>query len=186
MSNASIRIQPARGADCAGIAELYAGYVLNSLCTFELLPPPEAEWRVRLARADRIGLPFLVAVEGDELLGYAYLTPWRERPGYRFTVEDSVYVDRRRHGQGVGRQLMHELLTRAHTWGARQVVAVVADSGEPASYQLHLGLGFREAGRLHRVGFKLGRWVDTRLLQLSLPDEAEALPPDRGPLLPLT
>lgn len=168
MSNPATEIRPARAADCTAIAALYAGYVRDSLCTFELVPPTGEEWRVRLARVDKLGLPFLVAVERDELLGYAFLAPWRERPGYRFTVEDSVYVDSRHHGQGVGRRLMEELLVRAQTWGARQVVAVVANSGEPASLQLHLSLGFREAGRLQGVGFKLGRWVDTRLLQLSL------------------
>jgi L-amino acid N-acyltransferase YncA len=185
MNTAAIRIRPASAEDCPWVAELYAGYVLSSLCTFELVPPSGEEWRARLARVEQLGLPFLVALAGEELLGYAYLTPWRERPGYRFTVEDSVYVAPLRHGQGVGRRLMAELLLRAKAWGARQVVAVVADSGEPASLQLHLRLGFREAGRLSRVGFKLGRWVDTRLLQLSL-EQGEATPPDREPLFPPT
>jgi L-amino acid N-acyltransferase YncA len=157
MRTAAIRIRPARREDCDWIAELYAGYVLSSLCTFELVPPSPEMWRKKLLRLDRLGLPFLVAVEGAELLGYAYLTAWRERPEYHFTVEDSVYVDPLRHGQAVGRRLMTELLEGARAWGARQVIAVIADTGEPASLLLHRSLGFREVGRLQRVGFKLGR-----------------------------
>jgi len=176
MRTAAIRIRPATEGDCAQVAQLYAVYVRESVCTFELEPPTGENWRNKLLGLDQLGLPFLVAVEGEELLGYAYLTPWRERPGYRFTVEDSVYVDSRLHGQGLGRRLMAELLVGARAWGARQVVAVVADSGEPASLHLHRSLGFREVGRLERVGFKLGRWVDTRLLQLSLEQEDSPSP----------
>jgi L-amino acid N-acyltransferase YncA len=178
MSSAAIRIRPAIEGDCVQIAELYAGYVRDSVATFELVPPTAENWRNKLLGLDQLGLPFLGAFEGEYLLGYAYLTPWRERPGYRFTVEDSVYVDSRHHGRGVGGQLMAELLVRARAWGARQVLAVIADSGEPASLQLHRSLGFQEVGRLLRVGFKLGRWLDTRLLQLSLEEEdgADASP----------
>ncbi|MGA8206790.1 MAG: N-acetyltransferase family protein [Candidatus Dormiibacterota bacterium] len=175
MTSPTTRIRPATAADCERIAELYGGYVRDSLYTFELVPPTPEEWRVKLSGLEQLGLPFLVATEEAGVVGFANLTPWRERPGYRFTVEDSVYVDSHHHGQGVGRRLLEELLRRGRISGARQVIAVIADSGEAASLNLHQRLGFQEVGRLHRVGFKLGRWVDTRLLQLSL--EGDYQPP---------
>jgi phosphinothricin acetyltransferase len=152
------------------VAALYGGYVRDSLATFELVAPSADDWRAKLAALDQVGLPFLVQVEGEELVGYALVTPWRPRPGYRFTVEDSIYIAPRRTGQGHGRRLMMELISATRTWGAKQVLAVIADSGEPASPALHLGAGFVEVGRLRQVGFKQGRWVDTLLLQLSLED----------------
>ena len=155
------------------MAELYAGYVRDSLATFELVAPTADDWRGKLAELGELGLPFLVASDGPELLGYAYVAPWRPRPGYRYTVEDSIYVDPRHTGHGHGRHLMGELISRTRAWGASQVIAVIADSGEAASAALHLGSGFVEVGRLRRVGFKQGRWVDTVLMQLSL-EEAPA------------
>ena len=167
-TDAGVVVRPATSADCDAVAALYGGDVRDSLATFELVAPSADDWRAKLADLDQVGLPFLVQVE--ELVGYALVTPWRPRPGYRFTVEDSIYIAPRRTGSGHGRRLMMELISATRTWGAKQVLAVIADSGEPASPALHLGAGFVEVGRLRQVGFKQGRWVDTLLLQLSLED----------------
>jgi phosphinothricin acetyltransferase len=166
----AVQNRPASRQDCNPVAELYAGYVRNSLCTLELVPPSPEEWGAKLAYLVRVGLPFLVATDEQQLLGFDYLSPWRSKPGYHFTVEDSVYVDPSHVRRGVGRRLLTDLFIDARSWGARQVIAVIADTGEPASLALHHSLGFQEVGRLPQVGFKLGRWVDTRLLQLSLGD----------------
>ncbi|HVC39309.1 MAG TPA: GNAT family N-acetyltransferase [Candidatus Dormibacteraeota bacterium] len=163
-----VLIRAALASDCEEVAELYSGYVRDSLATFELTAPSRADWQTKLADLNGLGLPFLVAVEGTRLVGYALVTPWRPRPGYRFTVEDSIYVEPGRTGQGLGRQLLGELVAQARAWGAKQMIAVVADSGEPASPALHLAAGFVEVGRLARVGFKHGRWVDTVLYQLNM------------------
>ena len=169
-ADGQVVIRPATPADCRSVAALYGGYVRESLANFELIAPGLEDWQAKLEELDKLGLPFLVAIDGEELVGYALLTPWRPRPGYRFTVEDSIYIHPQRTGQGLGRRLLSELLAAARAWGAKQVVAVIADSGEPASPALHLGAGFVEVGRLRQVGFKQGRWVDTLLLQLGLED----------------
>jgi phosphinothricin acetyltransferase len=163
----------ATSADCAAVARGYRGYVEDSLATFEVVPPTCQDWRRKLEGLDKIGLPFLVAIERGEVAGYALATPWRPRPGYRFTVEDSIYIHPQRIGHGLGQRLMAELIKAVRAWGAKQMVAVIAESGDPASPALHLRAGFVEVGRLRRVGFKQDRWVDTTLLQLSLEDWPE-------------
>ena len=163
-----VAIRPARPTDCQAVAQLYGGYVRASLANFELEAPAAEDWQLKLADLEKVRLPFLVAIDGSDLVGYALATPWRPRPGYRFTVEDSIYIDPERKGQGLGRRLLSELITELRAWGAKQVIAVIADSGEPASLALHLGTGFVEVGRLRQVGFKQGRWVDTLLMQLGL------------------
>ncbi len=178
-TDAGARIRPALPSDCEAVAALYEGYVRDSLATFELVAPTPDDWRSKLEGLDQVSLPFLVAIIGDELLGYALVTPWRPRPGYRFTVEDSIYIDPRHTGHGHGRRLMQELLVCVRAWGATQVIAVIADSGDAASPALHLSCGFVEVGRLRQVGFKQGRWVDTLLMQLSLEDAADQR--GRGP-----
>lgn len=172
-------IRSAIASDCAAVARLYAGYVRDSLATFELVAPSEHDWQVKLRDLDGVGLPFLVVLKGDELVGYALATPWRPRPGYRFTVEDSIYIHPQHLGLGLGRRLMSELIAALRSWGARQVIAVIADSGELASPALHLSAGFQEVGRLRQVGFKHDRWVDTLLFQLTLEDASgdRQLPP---------
>lgn len=175
-----IRVRPATPDDCAPVASLYGGYVRDSLSNFDLVAPTPWDWQEKLSGLEEVGLPFLVAVAGEELVGYALATPWRSRPGYRFAVEDSIYVDPAWVRRGIGRKLMAELIERLRLWGAKQVIAVVADSGELASPALHLGAGFTEVGRLRQVGFKQGRWVDTRLLQLSLDDQSDESDPTRS------
>jgi L-amino acid N-acyltransferase YncA len=163
-------IGPAAPADLERVAGIFAHYVRNTAVTFEETPPTVADWRRRLDDLAGLGLPFLVARAGGEVAGYAYAAPWRRKPAYRHTVEDSVYLATGRTGQGLGRRLLGELLTRCGQAGARQVVAVIADAGadSEASISLHRSFGFAHAGRLTGVGHKHGRWIDTVLMQRDL------------------
>jgi L-amino acid N-acyltransferase YncA len=154
--------------DLDAIAEIYAQYVATSVATFELDPPDAAEWRRRFAAITDAGLPFLVTERDGAIAGYAYCAPWKTRPAYRATVEDSVYVAPSAVGQGCGTELMRELLDACGAAGIREVIAVIADTGDPASVELHRRFGFVDAGRLTRVGYKHDRFVDTVLLQRTL------------------
>ncbi|GAA2371414.1 GNAT family N-acetyltransferase [Nonomuraea africana] len=161
-------IRSATAADLAAVAAIYAHYVATSVATFDEVAPEAAFWSGRLRELDERGLPFLVAEEEGEVAGYALASQWRPKPAYRHTVEDSIYLAPGRTGRGLGRALLGELLPRCAKGGIRQVVAVIADTGEPGSAALHRAFGFEAAGRLKGVGFKLGRWVDTELMQLDL------------------
>jgi L-amino acid N-acyltransferase YncA len=166
----SLEIREARAADLDAIHTIYAHYVTTSAATFELTPPDRREWDRRFAAIAEQGLPFLVAGHTDGIDGYAYCAPWRPRPAYRRTAEVSVYVAPAAAGHGVGGALLDALLARAGEAGLRELIAVVADTGDPASMALHRGRGFAEAGRLAGVGRKHGRWLDTVLLQRRLHD----------------
>jgi phosphinothricin acetyltransferase len=161
-------VRVAEHGDLPAIAAIYAPYVERTVITFETEPPDVAAWAARLDAVAERGLPFLVAESEGDVVGYAYTGPWKERSAYRHTVEDAIYLATESTGRGVGRILLNALLQACAAAGVQQVVAVVADSGDPASTQLHARCGFREVGRLERVGFKHGRWVDTVLMQRSL------------------
>jgi phosphinothricin acetyltransferase len=171
MPSAAI-ICPATPADLAAVAGIFAHYVTASVITFEEIPPTVAAWQQRLDDLARQSLPFLVARIGDEVVGYAYASPWRPKPAYRHTVEDSVYLAPGWTGRGVGRDLLEALLRECDRAGARQVVAVIADTGNEACAALHRRLGFADVGRLTGVGRKHGRWVDTMLMQRARPTAA--------------
>ncbi|MGP4020393.1 GNAT family N-acetyltransferase [Saccharopolyspora sp. 5N708] len=170
MVNSSIvkSLRAATAADLPAIAEIYAHYVANSTATFELEAPDLAEWRNRFAALGEAGLPFLLAEAEGRTAGYAYCSRWKTRPAYRHTVEDSIYLAPWAVGRGLGGALLDELLARCSAGGIREVIAIVATTGDPASEALHRKRGFAEAGRLSRVGYKHERWLDTMLLQRSL------------------
>jgi phosphinothricin acetyltransferase len=148
--------------DIPHMREIYNHYVLNSTVTFDEKPVTLAEMRKKFAVVEKLGYPWLVAVSaGGQVLGYAYVTPWKAKAAYRFTVENSIYLGPASTGKGIGRALMGELLTRAK-------VAVIADKGAEASIALHADFGFTEIGHMGRVGFKFGRWLGTVLMQRSL------------------
>ncbi|MFI6495816.1 GNAT family N-acetyltransferase [Nonomuraea typhae] len=157
-------IRPVASADLPAVAGIYAHYVLTTVATFEEVPPGPAFWQ---DKAD-LGLPFLVAEVEGRVAGFAYAGPYRPKPAYRHTLEDTVYLAPGSTGRGLGRALLEALIGACREAGARQLVAVIADSGDPASLRLHVKLGFEEAGRLRGVGFKHGRRLDTVLLQLEL------------------
>ncbi|MFR9723146.1 N-acetyltransferase family protein [Streptomyces sp. MS19] len=161
-------VRPAGPDDLFQVATIFAHYVASTLITFMETAPTTAEWqRKREGIAER-GLPFLVAEEDGEIVGFAYASPWRAQEAYRYTVENSVYLAPGRTGRGLGRTLLAELLDACEAAGVRQVVAVIADCGNEASPALHRRLGFRDAGRLSAVGHKRGQWLDTLLMQRDL------------------
>jgi len=165
--SAELRVRPCRAADLEAVRGIYAHYVLNSTATFEEVPPALGYWEQRLTEIDRLGLPFRVGEIDDRVIGYSFCSPWRPRPGYRFTGEDSVYLAPDAVGRGFGRRLLADVLAGSREAGVREIVAVIASGGTDASLRLHRRLGFRDVGTLTRVGFKFGGWLDTHLLQLS-------------------
>ncbi|ROS73075.1 GNAT family N-acetyltransferase [Cellulomonas sp. PhB143] len=164
----SLTLRAATPSDMAGVAAIYDHYVLTSTATFELTPPGPPLWDAKLDAVRDGGWPFLVADTCGEVAGFAYVGPWRPRPAYEHTVEDSIYLDPAYTGRGVGTQLMARLIEEAEQAGAREMIAVVADMDSPASLSLHRRAGFADAGRLERVGRKFDRWLGTTLLQKSL------------------
>ena len=169
-----VNIRASLDRDIAEITAIYAHHVLNSLASFELNPPDEAEIARRRADVLQRGLPYLVAVGQDQVLGYAYAAPYRSRPAYRYTLEDSIYVRKDATGRGVGRMLLEALLAACARSGCRQVIAVIGDSANAGSIGLHQACGFTRVGLLPAVGFKFGRWVGSVLMQCALAAENDA------------
>ena len=169
-------VRDSRPEDMDRIQAIYAHHVLTGLASFEEVPPDVPELARRRADVLGRGLPHLVAEAGGAVAGYAYAGLYRPRTAYRFTVEDSIYVDPAAVGQGVGRALLAEVIARCTAAGYRQMVAVIGDSGNAASIGLHSHLGFVSAGVLKAVGFKFGRWVDSVLMQRPLGPGESSLP----------
>jgi phosphinothricin acetyltransferase len=169
-------IRAATPDDGAAMAAIYAHHVLHGTATFEEVPPDAAEIARRLDDIACRGLPYLAAEADGRLLGFAYAGPYRARSAYRFTLEDSIYLDPAATGRGLGRRLLERLIADATAAGARQLVAVIGDSGNAASIALHARLGFAHAGTLRSVGFKFGRWLDTVQMQRPLGPGDSALP----------
>jgi L-amino acid N-acyltransferase YncA len=162
-------IRPSRDGDTAPIAAIYAHYVRNDIVTFESEPPDIDELNRRRAGVQAKGLPWLVAeIEDGVIAGYAYAGPYRPREAYRFTVEDSIYLDPGRLGKGIGSALLAQLIAACEAAGAKQMVAVIGGRPDTASVRLHAKFGFRQVGVLEAVGFKFGRWIDTILMQRTL------------------
>lgn len=162
-------IGPAETRDLPAIGRIYAHHVGTGVATFDTTPPDGAQWRERFDAIAASGLPFLTARLDDRVVGYAYCTPWKSRPAYRHTVESSIYLAAEAVGRGVGGRLLDALLDRCAEAGVREVIAVIVDADAAASLGLHRSRGFVDAGRLTNVGHKHGRWLDTLLLQRSLP-----------------
>jgi phosphinothricin acetyltransferase len=154
--------------DLPEVREIYALEVREGTASFELEPPTLAEMAARFAAIEAAGLPYLVAELDGRIAGYAYAGPYRPRPAYRYTVEDSVYVARAALRQGVGRALLAAVIERATAQGRRQMVAIIGDSAHRASIELHRRAGFRLVGTLENVGWKFGRWLDTVIMQRAL------------------
>jgi L-amino acid N-acyltransferase YncA len=168
-----IVVRAAIVSDMAAIAGIYAHHVSHGTGTFETEPPDEEEMIRRWSEVTTRGLPWLVAEDLGEVVGYAYAGPYRSRPAYRHTVEDSVYVRVDRVGKGVGTLLMKELIAATQACGMRQMIAVIGDSGNHASLRLHQQFGFSDSGLLKDVGFKFDRWLDTVFMQRSLIKDGE-------------
>ena len=175
-----IALRPAADGDVARITAIYADHVLTGFASFEVTPPDSPEMARRRADVLARGLPYVVAELAGAVVGYAYAAPYRLRPAYDYTVEDSIYVDRGALGRGVGRRLLERLIADCAAGGYRQMVAVIGDSGNQASIALHEACGFARVGLLPSVGFKFGRWVDSVLMQRPLGAGDAALPSQGG------
>lgn len=173
----SIDIRAATAADLRTITDIYGDAVLHGTASYELEPPTLEEMTRRYLALAGGGFPYLAAVRGGRLAGYAYAGPFRPRPAYRFIVENSVYVAPWAKGGGVGRLLLEHLIGEAERLGFRQMIAVIGDgSPESASVRLHARVGFRHCGRLEGSGYKHGRWLDTVFMQFSMNGGAETPP----------
>jgi phosphinothricin acetyltransferase len=169
-------IRPAEPRDIPAVTRIYAHAVRYGTASFELDPPDEAEMGRRCRALVDGGYPYLVAENDDEVAGYAYAGPYRARPAYRFTVEDSVYIAPDRQRRGVGRALLDRLLVESEARGFRQMIAVIGDSAQTPSIELHRAAGFRLVGTFEAVGFKFGRWFDSVLMQKPLGDGSDPMP----------
>ncbi|MFD4422784.1 GNAT family N-acetyltransferase [Agromyces sp. NPDC058484] len=162
-------IRQARQGDLPAVREIYNHYVANSTVTFDEDAMTLREWKSKFAYLQKLGMPFLVAESpSGQLLGYALVSPWRQKRAYRFTVESSIYLGPAATGKGLGRALLGELIARSKAAGLKEMIAVIADQGADASIALHERFGFVEIGRMGRVGFKFDRWLGTVLLQKTL------------------
>ncbi|MGB8435022.1 MAG: N-acetyltransferase family protein [Burkholderiales bacterium] len=174
-----LTIRASAPTDVGAIAAIYAHHVRNGLASFEIVPPDDAEIARRRDSTLARGLPYLVAELDRRIAGYAYAAPYRERPAYRYTLEDSVYIDPAAARQGIGRALLDALVVSCAALGYRQLIAVIGDSANAASIGLHEACGFARTGLLPSVGFKVGRWVDSVLMQRAL-GSGDTVAPDEG------
>lgn len=172
----AVTVRSAAEADMAAVQAIYAEAVLHGLASFEEVPPTLDDMLARRAGILALGLPWLAAELDGRVVGYAYATPHRARPAYRYTLEDSVYVADGMRGRGIGRALLAALIEACEAGPWRQMVAVIGDSANKGSIALHERVGFRMVGTLEAVGFKFGRWVDTVLMQRPLGEGGDSLP----------
>ena len=165
----SVTIRSASKDDCADICDIYNFYIQSSVITFDEQPMDPSSWHEKLAQIQNLHLPFIVATaESGQLLGFAYLAPWRHKSAYRRTVENTIYLKPEAIGQGLGPRLLSELLRLGKDAGIKEVVAVISDSEADTSIQMHKKFGFKKVGQLPGVGFKFDRWLGVILMQKSL------------------
>ncbi|RFA11965.1 N-acetyltransferase family protein [Subtercola boreus] len=162
-------IRRASAADMPYVREIYNHYVANTVVTLDEDAMTLKAWKQKFAWLSKLDMPFLVAISGsDQVIGFAYVSPWKQKAAYRRTVEDSIYLGPAATGKGLGKALLKELLAEAKAAKIKEVLAVVVDKGAEGSIRLHESFGFKEVGRLGKVGFKFNRWLGTVLLQKHL------------------
>lgn len=165
----SYSIRPALPEDLPGIRDIYNHYVANSTVTFDEKAMTIRDWRSKYARLQQLDMPILVAeAPSGTLLGYTMVYPWQSKAAYRYTVEDSIYLGPASTGKGLGKALLGALIEACQEAGIREIIAVIADKGADASIRLHASYGFKEVGRMGRVGFKFDRWLGTVMMQKSI------------------
>lgn len=169
-------VRPVRDADMPAIQAIYAHHVRHGTASWELEPPDLAEMARRRDAILALGLPYVVGERDGRILGYSSAGPYRPRPGYRFTVENTIYVLDEVAGGGVARPLLQRVIDDCAAAGRRQMVAVIGDSANHASIRFHAKMGFRHVGVIENIGFKFGRWLDSVLMQRTLGAGAESLP----------
>ena len=161
-------IRPSHDDDLAAITAIYAHHVLHGTGTFETEPPTEADMATRRADVLGKGLPYLVAEQDGQVLGFAYCNWFKPRPAYRFSAEDSIYLAPHAKGQGLGRMLLAELVLQAERVGVRKLIAVIGDSANTGSIGVHRSAGFKPVGVLASCGWKFDRWLDVVLMEKPL------------------
>ena len=169
-------LRAADPADIPAITTIYAHAVRFGTASFEIAPPDRTEMARRYQALRAGGYPYLVAEHDSEVVGYAYAGPYRDRPAYRWSVEDSIYVAPQSQRGGIGRALLTALIDEAERSGFRQMIAVIGDTANTASIELHRAAGFRMVGTFDNVGFKFGRWLDSVLMQRPLGKGATSVP----------
>src|ERR1700733_5775874 len=172
----SPEIRPATAADLPAITEIYDHAVRYGTATFELIPPDLTEMTRRFGALMDDGFPYLVAALEGRVVGYAYAGAYRPRPAYRFTLENSVYLQPGIHRRGIGLQLLQRLIVESESRGYRQMIAGIGDSANAGSIGVHTRCGFQMIGTHPSVGFKFGRWLDTVMMQLALGEGGNTLP----------
>ncbi len=173
---APLEIRPITEADLPGVTEIYGEAVRHGTATFELIPPDLAEMTRRFKALADGGFPYIVAALEGRVVGYAYAGAYRPRPAYRFTVENSIYLDPQIHRRGIGLKLMQRLIDECAARGFRQMIAVIGDSANAGSIGLHTRCGFEMIGTHPNVGLKFGRWLDTVMMQLALGEGGTTVP----------
>jgi L-amino acid N-acyltransferase YncA len=161
-------LRPAKPSDIPAVTAIYRPAVLVGTASFELDPPSEEEMLRRFKAITDGGYPYFVAELDGRVVGYAYASAYRTRPGYRFTVENSIYISSDAQGKGLGRMLLAALIEACTAQGFRLMVAIIGDSANFASITLHRRAGFTFSGTIHSVGYKFGRWLDSVIMQLPL------------------
>lgn len=167
-AKSELYIRAATLADVPAITRIYVQAVLHGTASFEIEPPDEAEMARRMKLLLAGSYPYLVTEFADEVAGYAYAGPYRDRPAYNWCVEDSIYIVPEFHRRGIGRRLLMRLITECEARGFRQMIGVIGDSANTASVAVHAAVGFRHTGTFQSIGFKHGRWLDTVLMQRAL------------------
>lgn len=161
-------IRTSQPEDIPAISAIYAHHVLHGTGTFELEPPSQQEMASRRSEVLAKGLPYLVAVDGKQVLGFAYCNWFKPRPAYRFSAEDSVYVAPDAQGLGLGRALLTELVAQAEKAGVRKLIAVIGDSANTGSIAVHRSVGFSHVGVLKSCGWKFDQWRDVVMMDKAL------------------
>ncbi|HEX9721614.1 MAG TPA: GNAT family N-acetyltransferase [Ramlibacter sp.] len=172
-------IRPSNAEDLPAVTAIYAHHVLTGTGTFETTPPTPDEMAARRADVLAKDLPFLVAEDGGQILGFAYCQWFKPRPAYRFSAEDSVYLHPDAFGKGLGRRLLAELAAQAEAGGIRKLIAVIGDSANAASIGVHRSLGFSTVGVFKSCGWKFGKWLDIVLMEKAL-GQGDTTAPERA------
>jgi phosphinothricin acetyltransferase len=172
----SLDIRPAEEADLPFITAIYDHAVRYGTATFELVSPDLAEMTRRFKALMDGGYPYFVAVLDGRVVGYAYAGAYRPRPAYRFTVENSIYLQPSIQRRGIGLRLLQRLIVESEARGYRQMIAVIGDSANAGSIGVHARTGFAMIGTHPNVGLKFGRWLDIVMMQRSLGEGASTVP----------
>lgn len=160
-------IRPATASDAPAIARIYNHYVLNTVITFEEEAVSDRQMAERIAEVNSAGFPWLVSEHEGQVLGYAYVTKWRERSAYRFSAHSSIYLAQGTGGQGLGSELYQALIAILKQKGMHLLIGGIT-LPNPASVALHERFGFKKVAQFEEVGFKFNQWLDVGYWQLLL------------------